>query len=181
MQKLMKAVYNEYQVVPNPKQIEKVTLEQQVIILKRRKLKYYCRTIGVSLFGSGMTLWYYSKIEQEKYQCPWWNIKESPPILIQSGPYKYSRNPMYLGYITMYFSLGIFFLNWIFISIPCFGVAYIAFKFYDDTYIPIEEDKLMRKFGEKYMIYCAMTPRWIGFPRKITPQNGEMDINHYSV
>ena len=166
MQKLMKAVYNEYQVIP--KQIEKVTQKQEAIILKRRKLKTIHRTIGVSLFGSGMTLWYAAKIEQEKYLCPWWAIKETPPTLVTSGPYKYSRNPMYLGYITMYTSLGIFFLNWIFIAIPCFGVGFLAFSFYNDTYIPIEEDKLMREFSEEYKIYCAITPRWIGFPRKIT-------------
>lgn len=171
----MKAVYNEYQVVP--KQIEKVTVEQQAIILKRRKYKTIHRGIGISLFGLGMTIWYTSKLEQEKYLCPWWNIRDSPPRLVTTGPYKYSRNPMYLGYVTMYTSLAIFFLNWIFVSIPCFGVAMLAFKFYDETYIPIEEDKLNRKFGEKYKIYCHITPKWIGLPRKIRPQNGDMIVS----
>ena len=177
----MKAVYNEYQAVP--KQIEKLTIEQHEVILKRRKFKIICRSIGVSLFGSGLTLWYYAKVEQEKYLVAWWDIKQSPSRLVTSGPYKYCRNPMYLGYITMYCSLGIFFLNWIFISIPCFGVSLLAFRFYNETYIPIEEDKLMRKFGQQYIIYCAITPKWIGLPRQITPENGdkEMDIDQYSV
>ena len=171
MKKLMKAINQDYQVIP--KQIEKVTPQQQTLILKRKRFKTICRSVGLSLFTTGMSLFYFSKKEQEKYQCPWWNIKETPPLLVTTGPYRYSRNPMYLSYITMYTSLGIFFLNWIFIALPCFGVGMLAFNFYNDTYIPIEEDKLSRTFGHQYVIYKTITPKWIGLPRKIKPQSGD--------
>merc|ERR1719361_204226 len=177
MNKLMKSVYNEYQVVP--KQAKKITPEQQTIILKRSRFKTIHRSIGISLFASGGLLFYASKKEQEKFYCPWWDIKKIPPRLVTSGPYAYSRNPMYLAYLMMYSSAGIFFLNWIFLSVPLFGVAGLAFNFYDKTYIPIEEDKLTRKFGERYICYKAITPKWIGIPKNITPQSNEK--KHFSV
>ena len=176
MSKLMRAIYKDYQVIP--KQIKQPTPDQQTIIIKRRKFKIICRTIGSSLFLSGVGLFYASKKEQEKYLCPWWDIKKIPPRLVTTGPYRYSRNPMYLAYLIMYTATGIFCLNWILLSVPCFGVCGLAYNFYNDTYIPIEEDKLMRKFGEKYVIYKHITPKWIGFPKDPTPQSTERDFEY---
>lgn len=173
MQKLFRAVESEFQAIP--KRVEPVSPQRQVFLMKRRKFKIICRSIGTFMFGSGMLLFYASKKEQEKYLCPWWDIKKVPPRLVTTGPYQFSRNPMYLAYLTMYSAATVFFLNWIFVSIPCFGVGILAFRFYDETYIPIEEDRLTRKFGEQYKVYQAITPRWIGFPRSVRPQEGDKE------
>ena len=76
--------------------------------------------------------------------------------LITSGIYKYSRNPMYLGFLMIVISTSIYYLNIFSIITP------ILFYFWINRYqIKREEIFLREKFGKEYLLYTTKTRRWI--------------------
>ena len=76
--------------------------------------------------------------------------------LITSGIYKYSRNPMYLGLLTIVISTTIFYLNIFSIITP------IIFYFWINKFqIKREEIFLTEKYGKEYLLYMTKTRRWI--------------------
>ena len=77
-------------------------------------------------------------------------------LIIKSGIYKFSRNPMYLGLIFLQLSLGIL-LSMIHIMLMCI-FTYIIFKYY---VIKPEEKYLSSKFGDDYNHYKSKVRRWI--------------------
>jgi protein-S-isoprenylcysteine O-methyltransferase Ste14 len=81
----------------------------------------------------------------------------SPPLLVVAGPYRFSRNPMYLSALFAW-------LGWtIFYGSPAVLVALVllwsAFAFY---VIPLEERQLQGLFGEQYLLYKRSVARWFG-------------------
>ena len=76
--------------------------------------------------------------------------------LITSGIYKYSRNPMYLGFLMIVISTSIYYLNIFSIITP------ILFYFWINRFqIKREEIFLTKKFGQKYISYKSKTRKWI--------------------
>ncbi|MEZ7892603.1 MAG: methyltransferase [Candidatus Wallbacteria bacterium] len=77
-----------------------------------------------------------------------------PPVLVCSGPYKYSRNPMLTGVFIQLFGLGIF-LNSIslcFVFTPLFILA----NFWELK--NVEEPELEKRLGQEYIEYKEKTP-----------------------
>lgn len=90
---------------------------------------------------------------------------DPPRRLIQHGPYRVVRNPMYVGAGFAMLGAGVYFGSWAI-------AAYVAF-FFGTAHLLVlasEEPALRRKFGPEYDAYCATTPRWI--PRS-WPRRGE--------
>jgi protein-S-isoprenylcysteine O-methyltransferase Ste14 len=81
----------------------------------------------------------------------------SPPHLVLGGPYRYSRNPMYVA--------GLFaWLGWtVFYGSPAVfvGLALLWFVF-NLWVIPHEERQLEALFGDEYLEYRRSVRRWIG-------------------
>lgn len=82
--------------------------------------------------------------------------KRTPDAIITTGPYKYSRNPIYVadaiilaGYILTLGSVISFAL------IPAF--AWVIVK----RFINGEEAGIRAEFGQVYDDYCAQTRRWL--------------------
>lgn len=76
--------------------------------------------------------------------------------LVIKGIYKYTRNPMYLGFLFWLLSLGLFFRNPISIFIIIIFVAYM-----NTFQIVPEERVLQEKFGEEYLEYNKCVRRWL--------------------
>ena len=76
--------------------------------------------------------------------------------LITSGIYKYSRNPMYLGFLMIVISTSIFYLNIFSITTP-----FLFYCWINRFQIKREEIFLAEKFGKEYMSYKTKTRRWI--------------------
>ena len=76
--------------------------------------------------------------------------------LVTEGPYRLTRNPMYLGLIVL--SLGIAFWvgTW-----PMFLAPVALFATTNWVHIPFEEAKMRRQFGAAYDAYCARVRRWL--------------------
>lgn len=81
---------------------------------------------------------------------------ERTHALVTSGPYRYTRNPMYVGMLIILAGWGIYLGSLTpFLLLPLFVVVL--------TYQQIlpEERILTAKFGEAYRAYQARVPRWL--------------------
>jgi protein-S-isoprenylcysteine O-methyltransferase Ste14 len=76
--------------------------------------------------------------------------------LVTSGPFRYSRNPIYLSELALTLGLGLLVLSiWTIALVPLlfFALSKLA--------IEPEERHLQRKFGAEFQQYAARTPRWL--------------------
>jgi protein-S-isoprenylcysteine O-methyltransferase Ste14 len=82
------------------------------------------------------------------------------PGLQTNKLYRYSRNPQFVGYGL--FILG-FFLAW-WNSLAWVGLLAYAALVYVVTLV--EEEHLIRTYGESYREYCQQVPRYLGLPKR---------------
>jgi protein-S-isoprenylcysteine O-methyltransferase Ste14 len=79
----------------------------------------------------------------------------APAKLVTGGPYRFTRNPMYVGLTLAYLGeAGILVQIWPLLPL-LLVLAYLS-----ATVIPVEEASL-RSFGEEYAQYCRRVRRWI--------------------
>ena len=76
--------------------------------------------------------------------------------LVTEGPFGFTRNPMYLGLVTV--SLGIAFY-WG--TLPFFLVPVLVFLLCNFVFVPFEEAKMQRQFHDSYTDYLRRVRRWI--------------------
>jgi protein-S-isoprenylcysteine O-methyltransferase Ste14 len=76
--------------------------------------------------------------------------------LVTSGPYRFTRNPMYLGmaclYVALALALGVI---WALVALPAVLVAV------DRLVIAREEPYLEARFGDEYRAYKRRVRRWL--------------------
>jgi len=79
-----------------------------------------------------------------------------PSALVTQGPYRHTRNPMYLGLLPILASVAFF------TGTPAYLLSPVGFFFIiDRLFIPYEEAKLERLFGDDYKLLKSNTKRWI--------------------
>ena len=79
----------------------------------------------------------------------------NPDFLVTSGPFKFSRNPIYLGMMLILSGFNIFLGSLIILVFPALFVFIIT------KIIKKEELKLEEFFGEKYLNYKNKVGKWI--------------------
>ncbi len=81
---------------------------------------------------------------------------EPSTMLIERGPYRYSRNPIYIGMTVLYFGLAVMLTSaWmLLLLIP----VLIILK---RGVVEREEAYLTAKFGDAYRQFQARVPRWL--------------------
>lgn len=81
---------------------------------------------------------------------------ETPPKrLVSSGPYAYTRNPMYLGHIIFLIGLTLTFQSWLAALIA------IAVAIWFHMRVLGDEKKLAARLGKPYVEYMSTVKRWI--------------------
>ncbi len=81
---------------------------------------------------------------------------ETASALVSSGVYKYTRNPMYLGFATVLTAWSIF-LAW-----PPALLGVLGFVIYMNLFqIGPEERALASLFGRAFTQYCSRVRRWL--------------------
>jgi protein-S-isoprenylcysteine O-methyltransferase Ste14 len=76
-----------------------------------------------------------------------------------TGPYRYSRHPVYVGFFLMYVSISLMSISWIFLVFTIiFGVHLLLVA-------PAEERFCLKTYDKEYQEYMERTPRWIGLPK----------------
>jgi len=77
--------------------------------------------------------------------------------LVTAGPYRVSRNPMYLGLATVYVGLALVLSSlWPLLLLP------LPIWLLNTRVIPMEERALSEAFGDEYRAYQRRVRRWIG-------------------
>jgi protein-S-isoprenylcysteine O-methyltransferase Ste14 len=76
--------------------------------------------------------------------------------IVRTGPYRFSRNPIYLAFVLFLLGLALWLSNlWLLASLAAFA-SFIAIKI-----IPREEQFLERNFQAQYSEYKATVRRWL--------------------
>jgi protein-S-isoprenylcysteine O-methyltransferase Ste14 len=76
--------------------------------------------------------------------------------LVTCGPFRYSRNPIYLGYTLLTLSIGLISASAWFL--PAALLAALTAQW---SVIRCEEHHLEQRFGFDYECYCKRTRRWL--------------------
>lgn len=84
---------------------------------------------------------------------------DPPKRLVQRGPYRWVRHPMYLGLLLLVLGEAVFFH-----SLTLFLYAVCLASVFQIIVVGWEERSLQRRFGAMYSDYCHLAPRWL--PRK---------------
>jgi protein-S-isoprenylcysteine O-methyltransferase Ste14 len=77
-------------------------------------------------------------------------------VLVTSGPFRYTRNPMYLGLITML--IGVFILLGSFSPLIVIPIVFLILR---GQFVLREEKWMQEWFGQSYLEYKNKTPRWL--------------------
>ena len=86
------------------------------------------------------------------------NIDPRKPalVLVDSGPYRITRNPMYLGFLLLFAGIGLLAsLDW---SLPLLPLVWFGL---DRLVVRREEAYLSARFGAPYDAFRGRTRRWL--------------------
>ena len=80
-----------------------------------------------------------------------------PKRIIDVGPYRYTRNPMYLGHLIFMAGLIITFRSWFAL------ILFVARAIWFQRRVWEDEARLEKEFGAEYSAYRGRVKRWIPF------------------
>ena len=143
--------------------------------LKRRKDKILSQILVVTMFGS----YFYSIFVPFKLGTIWFYIGllvylagsfliiismmnfATTPLdkPVTKGVYRFSRNPMFIGFFLVYFGIAFACVSWVYLLIT---VLFIVIVYYMS---PLEEAITLGHYGTAYKEYMKRTPKWIGIPK----------------
>lgn len=109
--------------------------------------------IPIVLLGILLIIWSGS-ILRNRNTTVWPHGKSS--ALVTEGPFKFSRNPMYLGFVLILLGITILLGNFIVIFAPLAMLITMEILF-----IPYEENALEETFKEKYLEYKKRVRKWL--------------------
>jgi protein-S-isoprenylcysteine O-methyltransferase Ste14 len=83
-------------------------------------------------------------------------LQQAASHVVRSGPYRFTRNPMYVGFTVGYVGLALLFnAAWPVVLLPVVLVVLTL------TVIQREERYMASAFGPEYLDYCQQVPRWL--------------------
>lgn len=103
---------------------------------------------GLGLIAAALGLFFQKQTRAE----PW----RAASFLVAAGPYRFTRNPMYLGFTLVGLAVAIGLT-----SLAAALFALLAALIIDRFVIAREEAYLGRRFGNEYRAYCARVRRWL--------------------
>ena len=144
--------------------------------LKRRKDKIISNTLVIAMFFS----FFYSIFVPLKLGTIWFIIglliylvgmvlinmtminfattpKDKP---VTKGIYRYSRNPMFIGFFLVYVGIAIACISWVYMVLTILFILTVHHLSH------FEEAITLGQYGKAYKEYMKMTPKWIGLPKK---------------
>ena len=118
-------------------------------------LRWFGVGIGFVLFVAGVSL---SMMAMQAFRkaasSP--DPNHMPSKLVETGPFKRTRNPLYLGTLLMLIGLGLGAnLPWVVIAaVPAMLIIHFGVVIREEAY-------LENLFGDKYRAYCGRVRRWV--------------------
>jgi|SRR5581483_3515836 len=78
-----------------------------------------------------------------------------PERLVTTGPFAYTRNPMYLGHIIFLVGLALTLHSPLAALLAAFTAVWLHYR------VRRDERRLVERFGEPYAAYLGRTKRWV--------------------
>jgi len=120
-----------------------------------RLLEFPLRYIGVGVMLIGLALVALPAVYFARFHTPI-HPGHTPTALITTGPYRFSRNPIYAGMFVALLGIAILLGVTTPIIAPFIFVAIIRMLF-----IKREEAICREQFGQDYTEYCEKVRRWV--------------------
>ena len=108
---------------------------------------------ALSIAGIGLIFWSAMWFLRKKTTI---EPHESPTTLIVEGPYRVSRNPIYLGMVAILAGVVLWYGALSGVILPGIFVSVLSLRF-----IQPEEDGLRAAFGAEAEAYLSTTRRWL--------------------
>src|SRR5215469_3887337 len=124
-------------------------------ISTRRPLRYVPLAATILALGTLLLLWCVREfyVAGRGTLAPW-----SPPRhLVTSGPYRWSRNPMYIGVLTILLGWCVLWHSRTLLKYTLIVAAAVWLRV-----LVAEEPWAARNFGAEWEAYRTNVPRWIG-------------------
>ena len=125
------------------------------------------RTAGLALITAGCALNAWALVERRRRTSGAFQL-EQPEWLVTTGPYAFSRHPMYAGWWLIHLGVGVLRGSaWVAATVP---VAVLIEHFGGSVE---EESELRRQFGSDYARYAERVPRYVGWPKRRADTAGD--------
>ncbi|GAA3870781.1 isoprenylcysteine carboxylmethyltransferase family protein [Celeribacter arenosi] len=108
---------------------------------------------GIAFVGVALQLWAALTMMARKTT---FIPHRSPQFLVTTGPFRLSRNPIYLGDVFTLAGVSLLFGSWVGLAcVPVFAIIL------DRRFIRPEEQKLVAGFPEEFAKWAKRTGRWL--------------------
>jgi protein-S-isoprenylcysteine O-methyltransferase Ste14 len=115
----------------------------------------YYLGLSLSILGNGIWFWGYQTLGRFYSQEL---VIYQGHQLVERGPFRFVRHPMYTGLILVYVGIGWAVQSWAAVVLTSLAATMLpAYR------IPVEEKTLISEFGEQYMSYSKRVKRLIPF------------------
>jgi len=118
--------------------------------------------VVVGLLSVPAALWVFTSIGRNVSETV---LTKSDHALVTTGPYRWVRHPLYTTGASLLLAIGLMASNWfmlLFAVVVAIAVRWVV--------IPLEEQELVKKFGEQYRTYMERTGRLL--PRMLRQVRG---------
>jgi protein-S-isoprenylcysteine O-methyltransferase Ste14 len=114
------------------------------------------QAVGTAIFFAGWILpvWAFRTFRLARTELD--PLSETNAALVTNGPYRFTRNPMYLGLTAAALGMAIWVGAWPMLIAPVAVFLIAAF-----VHVPFEEAKMRRQYREAYDAYCGRVRRWL--------------------
>lgn len=116
---------------------------------------YLAHIVGLNIGAAGLVLLLWSALTLHRHSTTI-HPGKLPDVLVTDGPFRFRRNPIYIGHVLVLLGIAELTHNIWFVIL---AAAYIPLV----TWLAVlpEERDLEARFGEAYRTYKANTRRWI--------------------
>ncbi len=123
----------------------------------------YAGLIGVA--GGGLILSWVLLLhfEHSPQRIRLGNPLQGPGYVLTTGPYSFSRHPMHIAGILIWFGWALFYGS------VAVGIGTVLLSTVFAALVPSEERGIETRSGDPYRQYKSRVPRWIGVPTR--PEN----------
>lgn len=114
------------------------------------------RPTGVVLLIAGFALTSWAQLTFKRHRAEIYPWSEAHSALVTGGPFRFSRNPMYLGLVVFGVGAALVAGTWAMWLVPA-----MVFLLDQLVIIPFEERSMERAFGDAYRAYRTRVRRWL--------------------
>jgi protein-S-isoprenylcysteine O-methyltransferase Ste14 len=122
----------------------------------RSEIVFRSTALAVAVGAAGLML---SSWGERTFAAEGTDILPASPTnkkLVTHGPFRYTRNPMYVGVIVMALGFALYFG-----TLPFYAVPVLLFLLCNFSFVPFEEAKMQGQFGDQYADYVSRVRRWL--------------------